>query len=79
MGGLGRGRAHKVVADVIFEGKSEKDHYFGRDINDPKMVGDVNGDGFGDLLISSRYWNYAGGANGQGRACLYYGGPGTSM
>jgi len=68
-----------TTADVIFDGKTEKDRYFGRDINNPKMIGDVNGDGYGDLLISSRYWNYAGGANGQGRACLYYGGPGMSM
>ena len=65
--------------DVIFDGTDEKDHYFGRDINDPKMVGDVNGDDYGDLLISSRYWNYLGGANGQGRARLYYSGPGASM
>lgn len=73
------GNPMDTTADVIFDGESEKDHYFGRDINNPKMVGDVNGDGFGDLLISSRYWNYWGGANGQGRARLYYGGPGTSM
>jgi hypothetical protein len=74
------GNPMDTTADLVFEGEGEKeDHYFGRDINNPKMIGDVNGDGCGDLLISSRYWNYWAGASGQGRAYLYYGGPGTSM
>ncbi len=81
-----RGRAYlfyggnpmDTTADLVFDGENE-DYYFGRDINNPKMIGDVNGDGYGDLLISSRYWNYWAGASGQGRAFLYYGGPGTSM
>ncbi|MFB0553220.1 MAG: ankyrin repeat domain-containing protein [Phycisphaerae bacterium] len=68
-----------TTADLTFDGGSDRDYYFGRDINNPKMVGDVNGYGYGDLLISSRYWNYWKGAVGQGRAHLYYGGPGTSM
>jgi hypothetical protein len=67
-----------TIADLTFDGEKKDDH-FGRDINNPKMVGDVNGDGYGDLLLSSRYWNWAGGAKGQGKAHLYYGGPGTSM
>jgi hypothetical protein len=81
-----RGRAYLIyggnpmdtTVDLVFEGEKEHRH-FGRDINNPKMIGDVNGDGYGDLLISSRYWNYWKRASGQGRAYLYYGGPGTSM
>ena len=83
-----RGRAYLIyggnpmdtTVDLVFEGEGEKEHrHFGRDINNPKMIGDVNGDGYGDLLISSRYWNYWADASGQGRAYLYYGGPGRSM
>ena len=67
-----------TTVDLIFDGENENDR-FGRDINNPKMVGDVNGDGYNDLLISTRTWNYWEGVSGQGRAYLYYGGPGTSM
>ncbi|MHC4538369.1 MAG: ankyrin repeat domain-containing protein [Planctomycetota bacterium] len=42
-----------TTADLIFDGEKEGDR-FGRDINNPKMIGDVNGDGYGDLLLSSR-------------------------
>jgi ankyrin repeat protein len=72
------GKSMDTTADLVFDGEKEGDR-FGRDIDNPKTIGDVNGDGYGDLLISSRYWNYAGGANGQGRSCLYYGGPGKTM
>jgi hypothetical protein len=67
-----------TTVDLIFGGENENDR-FGRDINNPKMIGDVNGDGYGDLLISTRTWNYWQGVSGQGRTYLYYGGPGTSM
>ena len=67
-----------TAVDLIFDGENENDR-FGRDIDNPKMIGDINGDGYGDLLISTRMWNYAHGVSGQGRAYLYYGGPGTSM
>jgi hypothetical protein len=67
-----------TTVDLTFDGENENDR-FGRDINNPKMVGDVNGDGYGDLLISTRTWNFWEGVSGQGRAYLYYGGPGTSM
>ena len=67
-----------TAVDLIFDGENKNDR-FGRDIDNPKMIGDINGDGYGDLLISTRMWNYAHGVSGQGRAYLYYGGPGTSM
>jgi hypothetical protein len=67
-----------TTIDLIFDGENENDR-FGRDINNPKMNGDVNGDGYNDLLISTRTWNFWEGVSGQGRAYLYYGGPGTSM
>jgi len=67
-----------TTLDLTFDGENENDR-FGRDISNPKRVGDVNGNGYGDLLISTRTWNYWAGVSGQGRAYLYYGGPGTSM
>ncbi|MCK4829052.1 FG-GAP repeat protein, partial [bacterium] len=67
-----------TTADLIFNGENEGD-LFGCDIDDPKMIGDVNGDGYGDLLISTRFWNYLEVTSKQGRAYLYYGGEGTSM
>jgi hypothetical protein len=72
------GNPMDTTIDLTFDGENENDR-FGRDINNPKMIGDVNGDGYGDLLISSRYWNKWEDPSGQGRAYLYYSGPGTSM
>jgi len=67
-----------TAVDLIFDGENENDR-FGRDINNPKMIGDVNGDGYGDPLLTTRSWNSLEGVNGSGRSYLYYGGPGTSM
>ncbi len=64
-----------TTADLIFNGENEGD-IFGCTIDNPKMIGDVNGDGYGDLLITTRFWKAG---SGQGRAYLYYGGEGTSM
>ena len=37
-------------------------------------AGDVNGDGFGDMIVGA--WRYLGGAAQTGRAYVFYGGPG---
>ncbi|MHC4539170.1 MAG: FG-GAP-like repeat-containing protein [Planctomycetota bacterium] len=59
--------------DKIFDGEQEGE-LFGRCIYNQNKIADVDGDGYGDILISSRNWNKT-----QGRAYLYYGGPGKSM
>lgn len=57
------------TADKIFDGENEGDQH-GRDLFGQNRVGDVNGDGYGDILMGTRWWNKR-----QGRAYLYYGGP----
>jgi ankyrin repeat protein len=49
--------------DLIFDG--EPNSWFGRNI----VCGDVDGDGYDDILIASRY------DNNRGRVYLFYGGP----
>jgi hypothetical protein len=57
------------IADVIFAGEAGFD-YFGSSV---AAAGDVNGDGFSDVIVGA-YSNNAGGALA-GRAYLYFGGP----
>ena len=61
----GEGGMDEVV-DRIFTGENIGDH-FGNYV----CAGDVNGDGYGDILISASRYN-----NNRGRAYLYYGGEG---
>lgn len=58
------------VPAKTFDGENPGD-MFGRDMD---MGGDVNGDGYGDIIFGCRAWN-----NVRGRAYLYYGGPRDSM
>lgn len=62
------GLNYDFVPDLIFNGEASND-LFGYTL---KNVGDVNGDGFIDLLIGA-YLSDSGGAN-SGRAYLYFGG-----
>ncbi|MCK6620087.1 MAG: FG-GAP repeat protein [Calditrichaceae bacterium] len=76
--GLDAGRAYLYfgganldnIADLIFTGEAGSD-YFGVAVSG---AGDVNNDGFSDVLIGAS-WNDAGGVDA-GRAYLYFGGPG---
>ncbi len=52
------------IPDVVYNGVAAFD-YFGIEV---KGVGDINGDGYDDILISAR------GVNSRGRASLFYGG-----
>jgi hypothetical protein len=65
------GSAADTIPDLTLTGESAGD-YFGRSVS---TAGDVNGDGFSDLIVGA-YGNDAGGA-GAGRAYVYYGGPGA--
>lgn len=53
------------ICDLVFESPVPGKQYFGY----PPACGDVNGDGYDDLLITASQWNEA-----MGRAYLYYGG-----
>lgn len=53
------------TVDLIFDSPVSGKQYFGY----PVVCGDVNGDGYDDLLTTASQWN-----NAQGRAYLYYGG-----
>lgn len=44
--------------------------FFGRSIS---SAGDINGDGFSDVIIGSSKWLYTSGASDQGSAFVYYG------
>ena len=66
-GGLGA----DATADLILTGQSAVDQ-FGVSVSG---AGDVNGDGFADVVVSA-VGNDAGGSNA-GRAYVYYGGPGS--
>ncbi len=78
-GGADAGRAYvyyggpgaDAVADLTLTGAAVGD-YFGYSV---AGAGDVNGDGYGDVIAGALY-NDAGGANA-GRAYVYYGGPGA--
>ena len=59
-----RKQAESTVPDMIFEG--EPNSNFGTRI----VCGDVDGDGYDDILIDARKYD-----NFRGRVCLYYSGP----
>ena len=65
------GTAMDSTADVIFTGEAAGD-YFGGSVSG---AGDVNNDGYGDVIVGAR-GNDAGGANA-GRAYIYFGGAST--
>ncbi len=60
-----------AVADLTLTGAGAGDR-FGYSVSG---TGDVNGDGYADVIVGA-YWNDAGGADA-GRAYVYYGGPGA--
>ncbi len=60
------GNPFGTTADVVFDGENPDDR-FGRQAT---MGPDVNGDGYGEILIGARGWP---GDKGQGRAYLYLG------
>ncbi|MFC1793592.1 ankyrin repeat domain-containing protein [Planctomycetota bacterium] len=64
------GNPMDTVPAKIFDGENPADMY-GREMD---MGGDVNGDGYGDIIFGCRAWN-----NLRGRAYLHYGGPPDSM
>ncbi len=59
-----RKQIESTVPDLIFDG--EPNNHFGSKI----ACGDVDGDGYDDILISAGRYN-----NLRGRVCLFYGGP----
>src|SRR5690606_92605 len=75
-GGISAGRAYIYyggttmdnVADVSFTGEAENNE-FGVSVS---SAGDVNGDGYSDVIIGARYNDAGGGI--AGRAYIYYGG-----
>jgi hypothetical protein len=75
-GGISAGRAYIYyggttmdnVADVSFTGEAE-DNEFAVSVS---SAGDVNGDGYSDVIIGARYND--GGGDHSGRAYVYYGG-----
>jgi hypothetical protein len=75
-GGTNAGRAYiyfgglsmNNIADVILTGEAAGD-YFGSSVS---TAGDVNGDGFDDIIVGA-YYNDAGGSN-SGRTYIYFGG-----
>ena len=75
-GGLNAGRAYiyfggnimNNAADVFLTGEAASD-LFGNSVS---TAGDVNGDGYGDVIVSA-YFNDAGGSNA-GRVYVYFGG-----
>lgn len=69
----GPGAGFDAVADGVLTGATAGD-YFGTGAN---AAGDVNGDGFGDVVVGA-YLNDVGG-NEAGRAYVYLGGPGMAL
>ena len=63
------GKPFDRTADVVFEGENEND-WFGRQA---RVGGDVNGDGYNDIIIGAKHWDISGGDDKFGRAYLYYG------
>ena len=61
-----------TICDLTFDGENSDDR-FGRAL---ALGKDVDGDGYGDMIIGSRYYLKG---KGDGRACLYYSAQGTSM
>jgi len=78
-GGANAGRAYvfyggpgaDAIADLVFTGAAADDR-LGYSVS---TAGDVNGDGYADVIVGAQN-NDAGGANA-GRAYVYYGGPGA--
>jgi ankyrin repeat protein len=60
-----RRKIESTVPDMIFDG--EPNSLFGSRV----ACGDIDGDGYADILIDARKYDYF-----RGRVCLYYGGPG---
>lgn len=58
-----------TTADVVFDGEHEND-WFGRQA---RVGGDVNGDGYNDIIIGAKLWDANGGDDKFGRAYFYYG------
>ena len=65
------GPAPDAIADLILTGNSAGEE-FGYSVG---TAGDVNGDGYADVIVGAPY-NDQTGVNA-GRACVYYGGPGA--
>ncbi len=76
VGGVQAGRAYIYfggsgmdnIADVILTGEAAGDH-FG---NSASTAGDVNGDGYSDVIVGA--YSNEGGGSGAGRAYIYFGG-----
>ncbi|MEC7241961.1 MAG: MopE-related protein, partial [Myxococcota bacterium] len=57
------------IADVKFEGET-KDDQFGLHLN---SAGDLDADGYDDMVVGAPYYNPASTGNGPGRAYIFYG------
>ena len=63
------GSSMDVNADIIMDGESDTDE-FGYSVAN---VGDVNGDGFSDVIVGAPFWNVSP-IQTQGRVYIYFGG-----
>lgn len=63
------GSSMDANADIIMDGESDTDE-FGYSVSN---VGDVNGDGFSDVIVGAPFWNVSP-IQTQGRVYIYFGG-----